>query len=397
MPTDQSHKTLFTLLFAQGFRIFFLLAALWSLIAMSLWLLILWGVVGPVDTPLLISWHHGHEMMFGFTTAAAAGFLLTATPVWSKTPPLTGRPLQIIAIAWILGRCGAIFSGYLPNWFATSADMIFFIGFLTFVGPTLWFTGNPVHRIFPILLILLGIGDLLFHLQAMNWTESTAHIGLLLGINAIIFFLVMTGGHIMPMFTKETLKNQGEEVAFKISPIQEIASALTLSLLIIADLFFTNRMEAGWIFIGAGIIQGIRLAQWHGLKTLRTPLLWVLHLGYLWLVMGLLLRGVARLTTLLDESAALHALSVGAMGLFTLGIMSRIALAHTGRPLQTPITLTWAFLLMAFAALFRVFLFAWDAQLATLLAGSLWIAAYSLFCMVFLKILITPRPDGQAG
>ncbi|MEO5332809.1 MAG: NnrS family protein [Magnetococcus sp. YQC-5] len=396
-PSPSQRPTQFwnSILFAQGFRIFFTMAGVWSVMAMAAWLLLFQTGISSMTLP--ISWLHGHEMLYGFTAAAAAGFLLTATPVWSKTPALTGRPLQGLALAWLLGRMGMLFSWQLPSWLPALADLTFLAGVLTFIGPTLWFTGNRVHRIFPILLGLLVLGDLLFHLEAMAWTHDTAHAGLLLGLNAIVFFLVMTGGHIMPMFTREALNAKGMNLPFGISPALEIASALTLTLIVLADLFFPRLQETGWIFLAAGLIQGLRLARWHGLRTLQTPLLWVLHLGYLWLVVGLLLRGLALLTGMVDASSALHALSVGAMGLFTQGIMARISLTHTGRPLLLPTVMPIAFLLLTLAALVRVFLFFWRPELTVWLAGSLWIGAFVAFCVVFLPVLLTPRPDGTPG
>ncbi|MBF0342105.1 MAG: NnrS family protein [Magnetococcales bacterium] len=384
------------LLNAQGFRFFFALAGIWSVIAMSLWL---WFLAGGLRihshaSPALL---HGHEMLFGFTAAAAAGFLLTATPVWSKTPPLTGWPLLGLVLAWLTGRAAVLLECCLPSWFQAVADLGFFLGFLAFLTPTLWFTGNRIHRIFPGLLMLMAMGDLLTHLEALGLVPEVARSGLYLGQNAIVFFLAMTGGHIMPMFTRDALNARGEEATFAISVPLEILSVLTLTLVVLADLFFATENRVGWILIAAGVIQGVRLSRWHGLKTLSAPLLWVLHLGYLWLVVGLLVRGWSRLTGILSESTALHALTVGAMGLFTLGIMARIALTHTGRPVVASGVLTGAFLCMTAAALLRVFFAPWMPEMAIPVAGGLWIGAYLLFCWKFLPILSTPRPDGQEG
>ncbi|MBF0270860.1 MAG: NnrS family protein [Magnetococcales bacterium] len=385
------------ILLLQGFRIFFTLAGIWSVTAMAAWLAFLAGWI-PLHSPWSVIQLHGHEMLFGFTSAAAAGFLLSATPVWSKTPPLTGLPLNALVIAWLLGRGAALLGCCLPPWVQAVADVGFFAGFLYFLTPTLWFTGNRVHRIFPVLVALMAVGDLLTHLEALAWTRESARTGVMLGVNAIVFFLAMTGGHIMPMFTRDALKARGEDPSFAISPPLEIAGAVTLTLVVLADLFWPVENGAGWIFLAAGSVQGVRLARWHGHKTLGTPLLWVLHLGYLWLVAGLLLRGVARLTGLLNDTTAVHALTVGAMGLFTLGIMARIALAHTGRPLNNPSrVLTGAFLIMTGAALARVFWVSGAPETGIWLAGGLWIVAYLLFCRIILPILSAPRPDGQAG
>ncbi|MBF0614614.1 MAG: NnrS family protein [Magnetococcales bacterium] len=385
------------MLLVQGFRGFFTLAGIWSVVAMVAWLAWLTGWLPAVTTPWPASQAHGHEMMFGFVGAAAAGFLLSATPVWSKTPPLTGTPLTVLVIAWLAGRMAAAGFGYLTPWIQTLADTLFWSGLLIFLTPTLWFTGNPVHRIFPILVGLMALGDWLMHLEAVGW-HSTASEGLMLGVNAIVFFLAMTGGHIMPMFTRDALRARGEETPFPISPALEILGVTTLTALVAADLFFPSTNAAGWIFLAAGLVQGVRLSRWHGHKTFSTPLLWVLHLGYLWLVVGLLLRALAQLTDLVNPSAALHAVTIGAMGLFTLGIMARVALMHTGRALHLhAATLTTAFLLMTAAAVTRVFGTTWAGSEALLPSGGLWIGAYLLFCWLFVPILSTPRPDGQAG
>lgn len=383
------------LLLAQGFRIFFSLAGLWSVMAMSHWLWF-WSGGTPPATILSPALHHGHEMLCGFVAAAAAGFMLTATPVWSHTPGLQGVPLAGLAAAWLAGRLDAVPFLAPPAWLPALGDQLFFAGFLAFIGPTLWATGNRIHRIFPLLLGLLAVGDLLVHLESTG-LATTARAGLLLGIDAIVFFLVMTGGHIMPMFTREALKARGLELPFVLSVPLEIASALSLTLVTLSDLFFPASPGNGWSLVVAALIQALRLSRWHGLRTLQTPLLWVLHLGYLWLVLGLLARGLAGITGMIDHSSALHALSVGAMGLFTLGIMSRIALTHTGRPLQLAGAMTAAFGLVTAGAVIRVTLFAARPELAVALAGGMWIGAFALFCFVFLPILSTPRPDGQAG
>ncbi|MEO5347469.1 MAG: NnrS family protein [Magnetococcus sp. YQC-9] len=384
------------MLFDQGFRILFTLAGVWSVGAMFLWLLV--SANGLIlSSPWSPSHLHGHEMLYGFVGAAAGGFLLTATPVWSKTPPLTGLPLIALATAWLVARIGMVSGCCLPHWIPALADGLYFFGMLAFLTPTLWFTGNPVHRIFPAILALLAVGDLLTHLEGLGWTRESVRTGLLLGIDGIVFFLAMTGGHIMPMFTRDALKQRGEEIVFPMSVPLEIAGVVTLLSVVLADLFWTTSPAAGWLFIAAALVQGMRLSRWQGWKTLSTSLLWVLHLGYLWLVIGLLLRGAARLGVGLSETDALHALTVGAMGLFTLGIMGRVAMTHTGRLPEAPRALTWAFAIMNLTALVRVMLPFWSLSDAIFLAGGLWIGAYLLFCKSILPMLSSPQPDRRAG
>lgn len=166
---------------------------------------------------------------------------------------------------------------------------------------------------------------------------------------------------------------------------------------VLADVVHLGHPLGGLFLLAAGIVQGIRLSKWHGLKTLTMPLLWVLHLGYAWLVIGLMVRGLAQITGFMPLSTALHALSVGSMGLFTLGIMSRVSLAHTGRTLRAGPTLATPYSLIAFATVIRVFTVDFWPIWNLIISGLLWIAAFLLFLLFFFPVLLRPRPDGQPG
>ncbi|MEO5363285.1 MAG: NnrS family protein [Magnetococcus sp. DMHC-8] len=385
-----------SVLFAYGFRSFFLFASLWAVVTMVAWLLMLEGHWHPLTLLSPPIWH-AHEMLFGFVGASAAGFLLTASPNWSKQPALTGRPLVVLLLLWIVGRLAVTGAAWLPPWLVALLDLLFLFALIMATGPNLWTTGNPVHKIFPTLLALFAVGNLLVHAEALGWSTDTARIGLAVGVDAIVFFLIMVGGHIMPMFTRTALAQSEALPPFKIIPALEIAGAVTMLGVVLGDLLVPGQPMAGLLLVSAGIVQGIRLSQWHGLKTLSMPLLWVLHLGYAWLVLGLLLRGFAQITGIIPPTAALHALSVGAMGLFTLGIMSRVALAHTGRPLTAPPLLITAYVLVTAAGLIRVFgVLVWPTG-TLLLSGLLWVVAFGLFLAIFWPVLLRPRPDGQPG
>ena len=395
IPNSQN-PSLLSILSAMGFRPLFLLAGLWSLLGMVLWLSILGG---SLDGELFIepAWWHGHEMLFGFVGAAAAGFMLTAAPIWSKSPPLTGRPLLNVVIAWIAGRMAIWAAPFIPATIVAGLDLAFWLLFLWFSAPTLWNTGNRIHRIFPSLLVLVVIGNVMMHLEAMGLTDDTARRGLYLGVDAIIFFLIVVGGHIMPMFTRETLNKEGDGLEFPLSPILEIAGVVTMFAVVVGNLVDYQHYITGALFIMAAVVQAIRFSRWHVLKTFADPMLWSLHGGFSWLILGLLLSGVARLTDLLEISTALHAMTVGAMGFFTLGIMSRISLIHTGHPVKADWRLTIALWIIPVAAIVRLFPDLPVPGGAIFISGCLWIVAFALFLLVFSSKLIQPRIDGEPG
>lgn len=393
---DSHQPSLHAIILAMGFRPLFLLAATWSVVAMLIWLSVMEGFFAGelFFGPFL--WH-GHEMLFGFVGAAAAGFMLTAAPIWSKSPPVTGQPLQRIVIAWILGRSAIWAAPILSPYVVALSDLAFWGFFLAASAPTLWNTGNKIHRIFPVLLALVMVGNLLMHLEAVGLTTDTAHRGLYLGIDAIIFFLIVVGGHIMPMFTRETLSEWGEQLDFPISPALEIAGVVTMSAVLIGNLLDYQNFITGVLFILAAVVQTVRFSRWHVLKTFSNPMLWSLHAGFSWLILGLLLSGIARISDLLEISTALHALTAGAMGFFTLGIMSRISLIHTGYQVKANKLLTTAFFAVLTAAIIRLFPEMPIAGGAILISGSLWIIAFSLFIAVFGPKLLQPRIDGEPG
>ncbi|MBF0584196.1 MAG: NnrS family protein [Magnetococcales bacterium] len=393
MPQKQP---LTTILFAYGFRPFFLVASFWSVFIMTSWILLLNGYwsLPTFLTPVL--WH-AHELLFGFVAASAAGFLLTASPNWSKKPALKGTPLQWLLFCWVAGRVAIVSAPWWPAWLVAALDLLFLLALIVSTGTTLWYSGNKMHRIFPLLLTLFLVGNGLMHGEATGLLENTARTGLYLGVDAIVFFLVMVGGHIMPMFTRNALAQTENLPPFKIIPILEIAGLVTMVGVVLADVFLLGQPLAAPFLVLAGIVQAVRFSQWHSLKTVSIPLLWVLHLGYACLVLGLVGRGIAQWNGLISPSAALHILTVGAMGLFTLGIMSRVSLAHTGRALQASPQLTLAYALIASAAVVRVFgVGLWPMEMLSL-AALLWIVGFGLFLMEFFLFWIRPRVDGQPG
>jgi uncharacterized protein involved in response to NO len=383
-------------LFAYGFRPFFLLAALQGALAVPLWLGLYTGWFGlePALPPPL--WH-GHEMLFGYATAVLAGFLLTATPSWSGLPPVAGAPLAGLVLLWLAGRMVSWFGGGLPT-AATIVDLAFLPALTLAIVPHL----EAAARRNLVLLPLLGalfVADLAVDLDGAGLLAGIATMALRAALDLFVLMVALIGGRIVPSFTANSLKARGEAAPLRSFSWLDRAALAALITMLLADLA-TLPQAAGALALVAAVLNGLRMRGWHSRRTLSEPLLWVLHLGYAWLVLGLAWKGLVDLTGLLPGTEALHGLAIGAIGTMTIGIMSRASLGHTGRPLVAPRLAVLAYVLISGAAFARLAapLLAADLYLpALLVSASLWCAAWVLFLAAFGGILIRPRIDGQPG
>ena len=379
-------------LLSAGFRPFFLLSALWSTLAIPLWLISFAGEGAlPSVLPPLV-WHV-HEMVFGFGAATIAGFLLTAIPDWTGRMPLKGVPLACLALLWVAGRAGVLMSARIGADAAAFLDLAFPVAFLGLVGREVAAARN--WRNLPIVaaLALLLLRNLLVHFEAVG-IIATAEIGNRLGVATLLMLISIVGGRIIPSFTRNWPARERPEIppprvfgGFDRTVLTVTAVALALWVLEPAHL------ATPWAALAAGLAHGARLARWRGFATLPEPLLWVLHLGYGWLALGFILLALSGAVALLPQTAALHALTVGAIGTMTLAVMTRASLGHTGRPLAAGPGTTAIYVLVTFAAVLRLFAPLAEAQylLVLTLAGAAWSGAFGLFVLIYARPLTLPR------
>jgi len=375
-----------------GFRCFFLLAGLWAVLAMAFWLWLLQS--GAWAKPDLLLWH-GHEMLIGFVGAAIAGFLLTAAPVWTGTPPPQGAPLGVLALAWLAGRIAMAFSGVLSPWWVLVLDLLFPVLLVGMVARMLVQARNRRNYPLAVLLSLFPLANLLIHLDSLGLlTGGQQALNAMPHLAALLVTII--GGRIIPSFSANWFRLQGVNATPRSLPWLEktilAATLLTGLLLIFAPQFWLSAVVA----LLTAVLHALRLSGWCGWRTRAEPLLAVLHLGYGWVALGYGLLGLAALGVF-NQSAALHALTVGALGTMILAVMTRVALGHTGRPLRAPGLIIGAYGAISLAALLRVLapLFASAYSHLLLLSGLAWIAAFGLFVWVYAPILIRPRLDGK--
>ena len=367
-----------------GFRPFFLLAGIHALIALPIWIALLYGR-SPLQPALPAFAWHAHEMLYGFVAAAIAGFLLTAVPSWTGRRGFAGAPLAGLVLLWLAGRLLMTLPlGLATGWTAT-VDLAFLPALALTILPALIRSGNRRNFMFIGLLALLFAANLQFHLDASHDTGT-----LRLGLNTMLLMLTMLGGRMIPAFTSAGLKQRGLEIRIGRYRLLDRATLLAVAGVLLVDLFYPDGRLAVVIAASATLLLTVQLSRWQGQHALKTPILWVLHVAYAWLPVCLALKAATLAGLPIPGSAWLHALSVGAMATMILGVMSRAALGHTGRVLIAPGGMVLAYLLLTGAALTRVFgpLFYPAATLGWFsLSALLWSFAFGLFVVIYTPIL----------
>lgn len=375
----------------QGFRPFFLAAGFWSAAALMAWIAMLaTGMALPSRFDPL-AWH-SHEMLFGFVMAAIAGFLLTAIPNWTGRLPVSGGPLALLAGLWLLGRIVCLVSALVPPWLAVAADLSFPVALAAVVAREIVAGRNWRNLPMVAPVAVLGVANLLMHLEA-GGAAVPAGLGWRLGLAAVIVLISVVAGRIVPSFTRNWLaKRRVTDLPAVHGRIDQAAlGALHAGLLGWA--FLPGFPPIGLLLLLGALLNLWRLLRWRGGATAAEPLLLVLHIGYAWLVLGAALLGLAMLDADLPQSAAIHALTAGAIGTMILAVMTRVARGHTGRDLSADRVTGLIYVLVTLAAAARVaaaFAAGWTMPLL-IAAACLWIAAFGAFTLRYGPMLLLPR------
>ena len=374
-------------LLRQGFRPFFLGAGIWAVAAMVLWIGAVQGYVAIPTAFDPIGWH-AHEMLFGFVVAAIAGFLLTAIPNWTGRMPLQGMPLAALLAVWLAGRAAVFGSAWIGSGIAAALDLSFLALLLAVVSREILAGRNWRNLPMPVVLGGLLVANGLTHADAVG-LAATGPLGQRLAIGIVILLVGLVGGRIIPSFTLNWLKKRGgSNLPATFGVLDRGALALAAAALAI----WVSAPESqigGAALIAAGVASLVRLARWRGNLTLPEPLVWSLHLGFVWVGVGLPLVGLSALLPDVPPAAGLHALTAGAMGGMTLAVMTRATLGHTGRPLTANRRTAAVYLLVAAAATLRVAApFLPDLYLALLwTSGLAWCTAFGLFVVHYGRML----------
>ncbi|MBT8470841.1 MAG: NnrS family protein [Deltaproteobacteria bacterium] len=391
-----------TVFFSYAFRPLFLLATVYAIVVVPLWV---GAWLGYLPFPLLLggpSGWHAHEMIFGFAGAAVGGFALTAVATWTNRPPVSGAPLLVLSLLWLLAR--VLFS--LPSQSLVIPAIFADLGYggLLFALMSREVIGARNERNYKVLLILglLVASNAVFFLGVMRgagWSMTAVNSGLWL----VVLLINLIGDRIIPAFTRNWLKRKDagqKRQTMKLPPTFDRFDLLSSSLLVGFAVSQLAQAPARWtalLGLVTGVVLFIRLARWQGIRGGEEPLVWVLHVAFLWLPLGVFLLAFAELG-LLPQTAGIHALTAGAITTMILAVASRAALGHTGRPLQSHPLLTAAYVLITIAAICRVAAtFGPAARVLLGASATAWCLGFICFAWRYAPILTQPRVQRQAS
>jgi uncharacterized protein involved in response to NO len=336
-------------------------------------------------------------MVFGFTVAVIAGFLLTAVGNWTERETVVGAPLLALAALWVLGRVAMYAPGLFPRGVTAAIDLAFLPAVIVALARPLVAAKNRRNFAMLGLLGALFAANAAVHLEALGLLPpGSARRACLVGIDVVLVVVLIIAGRVFPMFTRNATRVD----TIRSVPALDVMTVGGMAALTLADAVDRESRFALVLAGLVGVLSVARAARWGAQHTARIPLLWILHAGYAWIAIGLILRAVAGAVPSVPESLATHALTVGAIGSLTLGMMARVSLGHTGRTLVAPKLAAWAFAMVTAAAVARVvvpiFAPGWHFR-ALLAAGTLWVAAFLAYVAAYAPILLAPRADGKAG
>jgi len=375
-----------------AFRPMFLAAGSWAILSLVVWLAVFLGYIQLPTRFDPLAWHI-HEMLFGFVMAAVAGFLLTAIPNWTNRLPVRGYPLALLTGLWLLGRIACLISIDLPAWMAVVADLSFPVVLLAVAAREIIAGRNWRNLSMTAPIAVFIVADLLMHLESLGVAVPSG-LGWRLGLAAPILLISVIGGRIIPSFTRNWLfKRHSARLPATHSAIDSAAIGLLCAGLIIWAAFPDLRF-AGVLLVIAAAFNAWRLARWAGGATWAEPLLFILHVGYGWLVVGAALLGLSIIDAGVPVASAIHALTAGAIATMILAVMPRVTLGHTGRDLTANRATVAIFVLINVAAISRVCA-SWrpdDMMILLALSAACWIAAFALFEIVYGPMLLTRQP-----
>jgi uncharacterized protein involved in response to NO len=377
-------------LWSRGFRPFFLGAAAFAILTMVVWLWVYrFGLQLDLAGLSIFQWH-AHEMLYGYSMAVIAGFLLTAAWTWTGEETASGAGLALIFVFWVIARILMLYgTGFLM--YAAAADLIFMLGLGVAVG-------RPVIRArqkrqVPVLLILtlLAASNLLFYLGAAGVVDQGARLGIYAGLYLVLGMVLFMCRRVVPMFTEGGV---GYPVKLKNARWNDIATSILFPAFLISEVFFQHRLAGALLAAGLFISNSLRVNGWHTLGVWQKPLLWGLFAALIMINLGFLLRALAAVTAI-PPFLPIHAFAVGGIGIVSVSMMARVTLGHTGRNVhQAPPIMTFLLAAMVLTSILRIFFPLMDPgqyQLWIVVSGIMWIISFSLFSIFFIPMLLRQR------
>ena len=302
-------------------------------------------------------------------------------------------------MAWLAGRVAFGLGDTVPFALLAVAELAFLPGVMLLVAPSLFRSSS---RNTPLLVVLSAFWALdgLFLYGIATGKLALCTIALRGALGLVLVLITVIGGRIVPAFTRNALAQDGRDAALRSRPLVEKLVVPVMLAYAVTGMLLPSGPVLAWLALFAGALQGIRFSGWRGARTASRPIVWILHLAYLWLPVGLALQAAFLFGGFPWAAHWQHALGAGAAGSMILAVMTRASLGHTGRPLQVhPVTVA-AYVLLTVAVVVRVFgssLLPVSYAAVVMIAGTTWMVAFLLYLAVYAPILVTPRADGKPG
>jgi len=330
-------------------------------------------------------------MVFGFATAIVFGFIMTALPSWAGTEEITGFRLFVLVLAWVTGRLFVALSSMLPPTLVALVDLSFLLLFAILVGSLLRNVRFEISLGLALITALFFTGNLCYYLGVVTQDNHLWQSGQRLGLYALVFHCSVTVGVLAPIFTENALREKGQPTLIGHSQALEWLSAISILALAAADIFEATSPVIAALALASGLLHLVRLCRWRSFSITTVPIVWVLHFGYLWLIVALWLRVLANINPDIGAESWVHAFTIGGFGLMSLGLMTRVTLRHTGREMRPAPAMVAGYLCLALAAVIRVIIPATSFHNELLLLSALlWLIPYIIYLVSYGRMLVGP-------
>ncbi|NYT65502.1 NnrS family protein [Alcaligenaceae bacterium] len=371
-----------------GFRPLYIVGVLSALVSIGIWIFYPEWINAPFNA---LAWH-AHEMLWGFIITIAVAFLLTASATWTGFNPLKGGPLAGVCLLWVVARIGYLAGGATAFWIAVIAETAFF-GISAACLLRVMVKGKSKRNYgVPWLIAGLGVANLLFLQATLEGNYVLLMQRFDLGLIGMAVVALLIGRRVIPFFAMRMVPGLDIPMLVGSGHIQLAASVAA----IVFGLLSLKLLMAIGLAI-AGIIAIWQLLLWKPMAVLHKPMLWILYLGYGLMGIGLVVAA-AHVTgwgsgVLARAATHVHIIGMGGFAVLIIGMLTRTALGHTGRPLALDTSMLASYWLMIasvvlrLAALWPSPYMLWLQQAAALA----WMACMFLYLWRFTPILIRPR------
>lgn len=392
---DRNNALSITPFLRLGFRPFFFFGVVLAIVAVPAWVMALNGALADW-TPVggWLAWHR-HELLFGFVGAIVAGFLLTAVQTWTGVPGLSGKPLLILLLIWMLARAAWFIP--MPSLLFILLNAVFFLLVAAQMARSVW----PVRqtRNYPIVVVLLVLFllNLMVVYAADKGDDVLQRRAVLGGLWAVGVIMTIIGARVIPFFTQRGLQRPNQVKAWPWLERLLVYGGLLVVLSYATGYAIQPSALMAVLFLLLAVGHLTYLVRWFDVGVCRFPLLWSLHVAYAWIVVACAGMLAWNMGWILNPSPVFHALTVGAMSGLILAMIARVTLGHTGRMMQPPKPMVWAFILFNLGALARVFLVEFNYQAGIGMSALLWSLAFFIYLLCYGKMLWQARVDGAPG